>query len=40
VPYVWIRNQQQFIEVLKMTPQEQKREQREQQERKDREQND
>jgi hypothetical protein len=40
VPCVWTRNQQQFIEVLKMTPQEQKREQREQQERKNREQND
>ena len=40
MPYVWIRNQQQFIEVLKMTPQEQKREQREQQERKDKERND
>jgi hypothetical protein len=40
VQYVWIKNQQQFIEVLKMTPQEQKREQREQQERKDRERND
>jgi len=40
VLYVWKRNQQQSTEVLKMTPQEQKREQREQQERKDREQND
>jgi hypothetical protein len=40
VPYVWKRNQQQFIEVLKMTPQEQQREQREQRERKDKERND
>jgi hypothetical protein len=40
VLYVWIRNQQQFTEVLKMTPQEQQREQREQRERKDKERND
>jgi len=40
VPYVWKRNQQQFTEALKMTPQEQQREQREQRERKDRESND
>jgi hypothetical protein len=40
VLYVWIKNQQQSIEVLKMTPQEQQREQREQRERKDKERND
>ena len=38
--YVWRKSQQQFTEVLKMTPQEQQREQREQRERKDKERND
>jgi hypothetical protein len=40
VQYAWQRNQQQFMEATRMTPQEQQREEREQRERKDRERND
>ena len=38
--YAWQRSQQQYMEAIRMTPQEQQREQREQRERKERERND